>query len=421
MHYDTPGSLALSGTKHYDALGEMPSGMSGRDADRLRKSTYYFYTLATMEPVFRKQAGISTAVGVAGVVGALATGGLSLIATGVAGAAGLAMAAGTENCVMETTAWWTKSKRARDAYIQRAMVGDDVKKQLRKAAKRMDEVVAKAKSKQARHAARARAYFLDFIAIGPQKGLKRQLNDAQQAAYGTAYLEALGKKRRLPECMAAGANAAAVVANKQANRARVAGILAVKRERAKAAKAAALAAAKAKAKAEMELKAQQAKLPAGGLSAAPPALRSAVMQAQVQVQSAAAAVQRTEAESVAADREASAAQVQQEQAVAAEAAVPPEQAASVAEQSSEEDAAVEAANPQAAAAETAAVAAGASPDAAAAAGDAVAAGAAPEAAAAAAVAQTAAAGSTDEKKDGFPIVPVLAVAGIAAFLLMRKK
>jgi len=411
MHYDTHGTLALSGIKHYDSLGEMPSGMNDKDKDRLRKSYYYLYTLATMEPVFRKQAGISTAVGVAGVVSSIVTGGLGLIATGVAGAAGLAMAAGTENCVVETTAFWTKSKRARDEFIARAMVGGDVKQMLQKAARRMDSVVAQAKSRQARHAARARAYFLDFIAVGSQKNLKSQLNEAQQAAFGAAYLSALGNKKKVADCMVAGANAATAIANQQARREHVRGTVAAAKVKAKAKRDAVVAAAKAKARAEIELKAVQAKGTVPGGSAP-----AQIRQAQAQLQTASAALQQAEAASVSADREVSVAVAQQEQALAP----PPEQAASVAEQSSsEEDKAVEAANPQAAAAENAAVAAGASPDAAVAAGDAVAAGAAPAAAAAAAVAQTAA--GADGEKGGFPVVPVLAVAGIAAFLLMRKK
>ena len=51
MHYDTHGSIALSGIKHYDALGETPPDTSFADKDRFRRSYYYFYTLATMEPV----------------------------------------------------------------------------------------------------------------------------------------------------------------------------------------------------------------------------------------------------------------------------------------------------------------------------------------------------------------------------------
>lgn len=418
MHYDTHGSLTLSGIKHYDALGETPPDTSGKDKDRFRKSYYYFYTLATMEPVFRKSAGIATSVGVAGIVGSLVTGGLSLIASGAAGIAGLAAAANTENCVMETTAWWYKSPAARDAFIARAMVGDDIKQLLRKAARKMDSVAANAKSKQAKTAARARAYFLDFIAIGPQKNL-RQLNEAQQAAYGAAYLDALGQKKSIPACLIAGSNAAAAKGSAQVRHAQTMAKVASARAAAKSKRDVAIAAAKAKAKAEIELKAQQAKLPPGGLATAPPGLRLAIGQAQAQVQVQTAGAQRADAAALAAEKEASAVVAQQEVLVEGARLAPPESS----EQSSAEDAAIESANPQAAAAETAAVAAGASPDSAAAAGAAVAAGASPEAATAAAVVQTAsnAGAGGEENKGGFPIIPALAVAGIAAFLLMRKK
>jgi hypothetical protein len=219
---DQRGVYALSGLDDSDpvlrglrGLGETPPGTSDADKKKARKSFYYLYSLAAMEPVFRKQTGISTGVGVAGIVAAIVTGGLSLLVAGGAAAAGAIMAAGTENCVMETTLWWQRSKKDRDAYIKNAMVGDDVKDALRKAARRMDAVTKGLKDPLARNRARARAYFQDFIAVGPQAALK-SLNADQQASFGYSYLSALSSGKKIEQALAAGNAAAASAAAAQA-------------------------------------------------------------------------------------------------------------------------------------------------------------------------------------------------------------
>lgn len=218
--YSISGIDDARGVYPINGLGEVPPGTSEKDKKKARKSFYYLYSLATMEPVFRKQAGIATGIGVAGIVAAIATGGLSLIASGGAAAAGAIMAAGTENCVMETTLWWQRSKKDRDAYIKSAFVGDDVKERLRRAAARMDDATRGVKDPLARQRARARRYFQDFIAVGPQAALK-SLNADQQAAFGYAYLNALAAGKNVQQALAAGnANAAsAAAAQAKANKA----------------------------------------------------------------------------------------------------------------------------------------------------------------------------------------------------------
>jgi hypothetical protein len=219
---DKRGVYALSGLDDTDpvlrglrGLGETPPGTSDVAKKKARKSFYYLYSLAAMEPVFRKQTGISTGVGVAGIVAAIVTGGLSLLVAGGAAAAGAIMAAGTENCVMEATLWWQRSKKDRDAYIKNAMVGDDVKAALRKAAARMDAATKGVKDPLARQRARARAYFQDFIAVGPQAALK-SLNADQQASFGYSYLSALSSGKKIEQALAAGNAAAASAAAAQA-------------------------------------------------------------------------------------------------------------------------------------------------------------------------------------------------------------
>ena len=196
-------------------LGEVPPGTSDRAKKDARKTYYYLYNMAAMAPVLRKQAGIAAGVGVAAIASSIFTGGLSLLAGGAAAVGGAIAAAGTENCVMETTLWWKRSKKDRDNYIKGAMVGNDVKDVLHKSARRLDAVINGISDPVKRNRARARAYFQDFIAVGPQQALKT-LNADRQAAFGAAYLNALIAGKKEDAALAAGNSAAAKEAAAQA-------------------------------------------------------------------------------------------------------------------------------------------------------------------------------------------------------------
>lgn len=424
---DSRGVYALSGLDDTDpvlrGIGETPPGTSNKDKQKARKSFYYLYSIATMEPVFRKQAGIATGVGVAGVVAAFATGGLSLIASGGAAAAGAIMAAGTENCVTEATLWWQRSKKDRDAYIKNAFVGDDVKAALRKAAKRMDDATKGIKDPLARQRARARAYFQDFIAVGKQSALKT-LNADQQAAFGYAYLSALAKGKKEQQALAAGneAVAKAAAAQAKANKA-----LQMKQVKAKIAEARrkhqeALAAAKAKMAAlatqkkaaAIKLAAAQAKVPklaSGVLATPPPAIAAEIKAAQVQIQQVQAEELQAGQQLKIAEQSVTAA-ARDEEKIAAEVAVADKEA--IAAQAPTQSEIVEAAETDSAEdKDTDKVADKLAPAA-------TATSTTPDAAAPSTPAEAAAQAQT-EAKGGFPVVPALAVAGIAAFLWMRSK
>lgn len=286
-------------------LGEIPPGTKQKDKAEARRSFYYLYSIATMEPVFRKQAGISAGVGVAGVVGAFATGGLSLILTGGAAAAGAIMAAGTENMVMETTLWWKRSKKDRDNFIKGAFVGEDVKDKLRKAARRMDSATKGIKDPLRRQRARARAYFQDFIAVGQRAALK-SLTPDQQGAFGYAYLQALAAGKKEQTAIDEGNKAAIRVKQESDNAAKKLKLQQAK-EQAQARRREAVEKAKAAGRAEMQKKAKleaaKAKIRAAKDAAAAAAAQKEVAAAEAEAAKAVADKQKAEAEANAAAAE----------------------------------------------------------------------------------------------------------------------
>lgn len=373
-------------------LGEVPPGTSDKAKKDARKTYYYLYNMAAMAPVLRKQAGIAAGVGVAAIASSVFTGGLSLLAGGAAAIGGAIAAAGTENCVMETTLWWKRSKKDRDNYIKGAMVGNDVKDVLRKAAKRLDAVTLGVKDPIKRNRARARAYFQDFIAVGPQQALKT-LNADQQAAFGAAYLNALIAGKKEAAALSAGSSAAAKEAAAQAKAAKAIEMRKVKEKVAEARRKSQTQLSTAKAKKATALSlVKTAKSPADAQKA-----QALVVEADQQLKiaeqaasAAAADEQKVAAEVVVAEKEALAAQQPTDsekiEATAADSV-----------EDKETDRVAEVLAPAATATST-------TPD-----------NAAPSTPAEAVVqAQTA-------KSGGFPVVPVLAALGIGAFLLLRKK
>ena len=191
-------------------LGEVPPGTSGSDKASVRKSYYYLYTVATLAPKLRALGAIATGAAISSVVtnvlGLAAAGGASLAAMGVI------------NSAEETTLWWKRSKKDRDNYIKSALIEGDTRSMLQKAARRMD-AAATAGTSHARSQQRARAYFQDFIAIGPQASLSN-LNAGQQAAFGAAYLDALGARKKEADALAAGNKAAGKATEAQAKAAK---------------------------------------------------------------------------------------------------------------------------------------------------------------------------------------------------------
>lgn len=373
-------------------LGEVPPGTSDVAKKDARKTYYYLYNMAAMAPVLRKQAGIAAGVGVAAIASSVFTGGLSLLAGGAAAIGGAITAAGTENCVMETTLWWKRSKKDRDNYIKGAMVGNDVKDVLRSSARRLDATINGIKDPIKRNRARARAYFQDFIAVGPQQALKT-LNADQQAAFGVAYLNALIAGKKEAAALSAGSSAAAKEAAAQAKAAKAIEMRKVKEKVAEARRKSQtqLSAAKMKKVAALDL-AKKAKSP-------------------VEAQKAQALVIEADQQMKIAEQQVSAS-AKDEQKVAAEVAVAEKEALDAqkpADSEKIEAAAADSAEDKATdkVAEVLAPAATATntlPDVA-----------APSTPAQAVVqAQTA-------KSGGFPVVPVLAALGLGAFFFLRRK
>lgn len=202
----SPVKLVQAEHRPINGFGEFPPGTSESAKARAKKSYYYLYTMATLAPKLRELMGLAVGASVASVV----TAGMGLLV----GGASAAVAASIANAGLEATMWWAKSKKDRDDYIKRAMLGDDIKKLLRTAAGRMDGAVKGLKTPADRSAARARAYFQDFIAIGANVRLKT-LSAAEQTAFGMAYLDCLAVGRSEKDCMDAGVKAAAKAAQAQ--------------------------------------------------------------------------------------------------------------------------------------------------------------------------------------------------------------
>jgi hypothetical protein len=417
---DTRGVYALSGLDDTDpvlrGLGAVPPGTSGSDKASVRKSYYYLYTVATLAPKLRALGAIATGAAISAVVtnvlGLAAAGGASLAAMGVI------------NSAEETTLWGKRSKKDRDNYIKTALIEGETRSLLQKAAKRMD-AVATARTSHGRNMQRARAYFQDFIAVGPQASLKN-LNPDQQAAFGAAYLDALGARKKEADALAAGNKAAGKKAEALAKAAKAAQMKQIKEKVAEARrqKQAKLAASKAQAFSIAKRKLAVVEKQKALLARLPPALRPAGVpvsnqatqfflnlppksQIPPQLQQEVAAIQAeaalVQAEEVKVDTEIKTAEVAVVEATKDEVKIDAEVKAAEAD--------VEAAAPTEAE-KTEAAAADSTEDKEA---DKVAEKVADK------VAPTSAEQAAVAPKGGLPIVPILAVAGIVGFLLLRKK
>lgn len=410
---DTRGVYALSGLDDTDpvlhGLGAVPPGTSGSDKASVRKSYYYLYTVATLAPKLRALGAIATGAAISAVVtnvlGLAAAGGASLAASGVI------------NSAEETTLWWKKSKKDRDAYIKDALIEGDTRSLLKKAASRMD-AVATAGTPHARNQQRARAYFQDFIAVGPQASLKN-LNPEQQAAFGAAYLDALGARKTEATALAEGNKAAGKATEAQAKAAKAAQMKQVKEKVAEARRRnqAKLATAKVQAITIAKRKAVVVEKQKALLTRLPPALRSITFatplapaqlsqltpQLQQEVKAVQVEVALVQGEEIKVATEIKTAEVAVVEATKDEVKLDAEVKAA--------EAAVEAAAPTEAE-KTDAAAADSTEDKEA---DKVAEKVADK------VAPTSAEQAAVAPKGGLPIVPILAVAGIVGFLLLRKK
>ena len=390
-------------------LGEVPPGTSGSDKARVRKSYYYLYTVATLAPKLRALGAIATGAAISSVVtnvlGLAAAGGASLAAMGVI------------NSAEETTLWWKRSKKDRDNYIKSALIEGDTRSMLQKAARRMD-AAATAGTSHARSQQRARAYFQDFIAIGPQASLSN-LNAGQQAAFGAAYLDALGARKKEADALAAGNKAAGRATEAQAKAAKALLMKQVKEKVAEArrrnqaklseAKAQAIAIARRKVAVVEKQRALLVRFPPAlrnitltaplapeKLSQLPPQLQQEVVAIQAEIAlvqgeeiKAATDIQTAEVAVVEAVKEEVKLDAEVKVAEAAEAAVAPTEA-----EKSEAAAADSAEDKEA---------------------DKVAEKVADK------VAPTSAEQAAVAPKGGLPIVPILVVAGLLGFLLLRKK
>ena len=413
---DTRGVYALSGLDDTDpvlrGLGAVPPGTSGSDKANARKSYYYLYTVATLAPKLRLMGAVASGAAVSAIV----TGAVGL---GVAGVLSLA-ASGVINSAEETTLFWKRSKKDRDNYIKTALIEGDTRSMLQKAAKRMD-AVATAGTPHARNQQRARAYFQDFIAVGPQASLKN-LNPEQQAAFGAAYLDALGARKKEADALAAGNKAAGKATEAQAKAAKAAQMKQIKekiaenrrRNQAKlaASKAQAFSIAKRKLAVIEKQRALMASLPpalrpAGTSNQAQPLTQSQISQLPPKLQQEVKAVQAevalVQAEEIKVVTEVKTAEVEVAAAVKDEVKIDAEVKAAEAD--------VEAAAPTEAE-KTEAAAADSTEDKEA---DKVAEKVADK------VAPTSAEQAAVAPKGGLPIVPILAVASIVGFLLLRKK
>ena len=410
---DTRGVYALSGLDDTDpvlhGLGAVPPGTSGSDKASVRKSYYYLYTVATLAPKLRALGAIATGAAISAVVtnvlGLAAAGGASLAAMGVI------------NSAEETTLWWKKSKKDRDAYIKDALIEGDTRSLLKKAASRMD-AAATAGTPHARNQQRARAYFQDFIAVGPQASLKN-LNPEQQAAFGAAYLDALGARKTEATALAEGNKAAGKATEAQAKAAKAAQMKQVKEKVAEARRRnqAKLATAKVQAITIAKRKAVVVEKQKALLTRLPPALRSITFatplapaqlsqltpQLQQEVKAVQVEVALVQGEEIKVATEIKTAEVAVVEATKDEVKLDAEVKAA--------EAAVEAAAPTEAEKTDAAAADSTEAKEADKVVEKVADKVAPTSAEQAAVAP----------KGGLPIVPILAVAGIVGFLLLRKK
>ena len=410
---DTRGVYALSGLDDTDpvlhGLGAVPPGTSGSDKASVRKSYYYLYTVATLTPKLRALGAIATGAAISAVVtnvlGLAAAGGASLAAMGVI------------NSAEETTLWWKKSKKDRDAYIKDALIEGDTRSLLKKAASRMD-AAATAGTPHARNQQRARAYFQDFIAVGPQASLKN-LNPEQQAAFGAAYLDALGARKTEATALAEGNKAAGKATEAQAKAAKAAQMKQVKEKVAEARRRnqAKLATAKVQAINIAKRKAVVVEKQKVLLTRLPPALRSITFaaplapaqlsqltpQLQQEVKAVQVEVALVQGEEIKVATEIKTAEVAVVEATKDEVKLDAEVKAA--------EAAVEAAAPTEAEKTDAAAADSTEAKEADKVVEKVADKVAPTSAEQAAVAP----------KGGLPIVPILAVAGIVGFLLLRKK
>ena len=410
---DTRGVYALSGLDDTDpvlrGLGAVPPGTTGGDKASARKSYYYLYTVATLAPKLRALGAVATGAAISSVV-------TNVLGLAVAGGASLA-AAGVINSAEEATIWWKKSKKDRDAYIKDALIEGDTRSLLKKAASRMD-AVATAGTPHARNQQRARAYFQDFIAVGPQASLKN-LNPEQQAAFGAAYLDALGARKTEAAALAEGNKAAGKATDAQAKAAKAAQMKQIKekiaenrrRNQAKlaASKAQALSIAKRKVAVVEKQKALLARLPPALRSItfatplAPAQLSQLTPQLQQEVKAVQFEVSLVQAEEIKVVTEVKTAEVEVAAAVKDEEKLDVEVKAA--------EAAVEAVAPTTA--EKAEAEAADSTEAKEA--DKVAEKVADK------VAPTSAEQAAVAPKSGLPIVPILAVAGLVGFMLLRKK
>lgn len=417
---DARGVYSLSGLDDTDpvlrGLGEVPPGTSGSDRASARKSYYYLYTVATLAPKLRALGAIATGAAISAVVtnvlGLAAAGGASLAAMGVI------------NSAEETTLWGKRSKKDRDNYIKSALIEGDTRSMLQKAARRMDSV-ATARTSHARSMQRARAYFQDFIAVGPQASLKN-LNPEQQAAFGAAYLDALGARKKEADALAAGNKAAGRATEAQAKAAKAAQMKQIKEKVAENRRRnqAKLAAAKAQAFSLAQRKLAVVEKQKALLARLPPALRPAGVpvsnqatqfflnlppksQIPPQLQQEVAAIQAetalVQAEEIKVVTEVKTAEVEVAAAVKEEEKLDAEVKAA--------DAAVEAVAPTTAE-KAEAEAADSTEDKEA---DKVAEKVADK------VSPTSAEQAAVAPKGGLPIVPILAVVGIVGFMLLRKK
>jgi len=391
-------------------LGEVPPGTSNSDKASARKSYYYLYTVATLAPKLR----LMGAVAAGAAVSAIVTG---AVGVGVAGVLSLA-ATGVINSAEETTLWWKRSKKDRDNYIESALIEGDTRSMLQKAARRMDSV-ATAGTPHARSQQRARAYFQDFIAVGAQSSLKN-LNPEQQAAFGAAYLDALGARKKEADALAAGNKAAGKATEAQAKAAKAAQMKQIKEKVAEARRRnqAKLSAARAQAIAIARRKVAVVEKQRELMARLPPALRPAGTSNQAQLNPGQISQLPPQLQQEVAAIQAEAAQVQAEEIkvvtevktaeVEVAAAVKDEEKLDVEVKAAE--AAVEAVAPTEAEKADAAAADSAEDKEA----DKV----------AEKTANKVAPSSADlavSAPSGLPIVPILVVAGLAAFLLMRKK
>lgn len=407
------GLYDLSGLDDTDpvlrGLGEVPPGTSGADKANARKSYYYLYTVATLAPKLRLMGAVATGAAVSAIV----TGAVGL---GVAGVLSLA-AAGVINSAEETTLFWKRSKKDRDNYIKTALIEGETRSLLQKAARRMD-AVATARTSHGRNMQRARAYFQDFIAVGPQASLKN-LNPEQQAAFGAAYLDALGARKKESDALAAGNKATVRATQAQAKAAKAAQMKQIKEKVAEARRRnqAKLTAVKAQAFSLAQRKLAVIEKQRALMARLPPALRPS-NQAQLLTQSQISQLPpKLQQEAKAVQAEAALVQVEQ-------AKVDTEiKTAEVAVVAATKDEVKLDAEVKAAEADVEAVAPTEAEKSEAAAADSIEDKEADKVAEKVAdkVAPTSAEQAAVAPKGGLPIVPILAVAGIVGFLLLRKK